>query len=57
MGESGAGKTTLLNVLAQRANFGVVTGDMFINGQSLPRDFRSQTYVLAASVKENANSK
>lgn len=43
MGESGAGKTTLLNVLAQRADVGVVTGDVFINGRDLPTDFRSQT--------------
>lgn len=32
MGESGAGKTTLLNVLSQRVDVGVVTGDMLING-------------------------
>ncbi|KAG6897004.1 hypothetical protein C0992_004715 [Termitomyces sp. T32_za158] len=43
MGESGAGKTTLLNVLAQRVNTGVVTGDRYVNGQTLPRDFQSQT--------------
>ncbi|KAF8069062.1 pleiotropic drug resistance ABC transporter [Lyophyllum atratum] len=43
MGESGAGKTTLLNVLAQRVSTGVVAGDMFVNGQALPRDFQSQT--------------
>ncbi|KAG5651019.1 hypothetical protein H0H81_010207 [Sphagnurus paluster] len=43
MGESGAGKTTLLNVLAQRVNTGVVTGDMLVNGQALPNDFQSQT--------------
>ncbi|KAF5379148.1 hypothetical protein D9615_006042 [Tricholomella constricta] len=43
MGESGAGKTTLLNVLAQRVDTGVVSGDMFVNGQALPRDFQSQT--------------
>ncbi|KAG5643688.1 hypothetical protein DXG03_000521 [Asterophora parasitica] len=43
MGESGAGKTTLLNVLAQRVSTGVVTGDMFVNGQPLPKDFQSQT--------------
>ncbi|TFK72093.1 pleiotropic drug resistance ABC transporter [Pluteus cervinus] len=43
MGESGAGKTTLLNVLAQRADFGVVTGSMFVNGQVLPDGFQSQT--------------
>ncbi|KAG6901006.1 hypothetical protein C0995_002576 [Termitomyces sp. Mi166 len=44
MGESGAGKTTLLNVLAQRVSFGVVTGDRFVNGQALPKDFQSQTH-------------
>ncbi|KAE9393362.1 hypothetical protein BT96DRAFT_924054 [Gymnopus androsaceus JB14] len=43
MGESGAGKTTLLNVLAQRVSTGVVTGDMLVSGQSLPRDFQAQT--------------
>ncbi|KAG6843984.1 hypothetical protein H0H87_010943 [Tephrocybe sp. NHM501043] len=43
MGESGAGKTTLLNVLAQRVSTGVISGDMFVNGQPLPKDFQSQT--------------
>ncbi|KAF5350668.1 hypothetical protein D9756_008520 [Leucocoprinus leucothites] len=43
MGESGAGKTTLLNVLAERVDTGVVTGDRFFNGQSLPADFQAQT--------------
>ncbi|KAJ6624079.1 ABC-2 type transporter-domain-containing protein [Mycena sp. CBHHK59/15] len=43
MGESGAGKTTLLNVLAERTTSGVVTGDIFVNGHALPRDFQSQT--------------
>ncbi|KAJ7649950.1 pleiotropic drug resistance ABC transporter [Roridomyces roridus] len=43
MGESGAGKTTLLNALAERTTTGVVTGDIFVNGHPLPRDFRSQT--------------
>jgi ATP-binding cassette subfamily G (WHITE) protein 2 (SNQ2) len=47
MGESGAGKTTLLNVLARRVDTGVVTGEMFVNGQALPRDFQSQTYVFS----------
>ena len=45
MGESGAGKTTLLNVLAQRVSVGVVGGDKFVNGQAIPWDFQSQTYV------------
>ncbi|KAG1855629.1 ABC-2 type transporter-domain-containing protein [Suillus subalutaceus] len=43
MGESGAGKTTLLNVLAQRVDVGVVTGDRFVNGQRVPADFQAQT--------------
>ncbi|KAH6877437.1 pleiotropic drug resistance ABC transporter [Coprinopsis sp. MPI-PUGE-AT-0042] len=43
MGESGAGKTTLLNVLAERTDSGVITGDRFFNGQGLPPDFQSQT--------------
>jgi ATP-binding cassette, subfamily G (WHITE), member 2, SNQ2 len=43
MGESGAGKTTLLNVLAQRVGTGVVGGDRFVNGQTLPADFQAQT--------------
>lgn len=43
MGESGAGKTTLLNVLAQRTTTGVVSGDRFVNGHSLPIDFQAQT--------------
>ncbi|KAG9227093.1 hypothetical protein CCMSSC00406_0008293 [Pleurotus cornucopiae] len=43
MGASGAGKTTLLNVLAQRTDTGVVSGDRYVNGQSLPHDFQAQT--------------
>ncbi|KAJ3502427.1 hypothetical protein NLJ89_g8894 [Agrocybe chaxingu] len=43
MGESGAGKTTLLNVLAMRTDTGVITGDLFVNGQAVPADFQSQT--------------
>ncbi|KAL0955420.1 hypothetical protein HGRIS_001666 [Hohenbuehelia grisea] len=43
MGASGAGKTTLLNVLAERVDTGVVSGDRFVNGQRLPRDFQAQT--------------
>lgn len=35
MGESGAGKTTLLNVLSQRVETGVVTGEILIDGQPL----------------------
>ncbi|KLO14358.1 hypothetical protein SCHPADRAFT_826595 [Schizopora paradoxa] len=43
MGASGAGKTTLLNVLAQRVDVGVVSGDILVNGHPLPRDFQAQT--------------
>jgi len=43
MGVSGAGKTTLLNVLAQRASFGVITGDMLVNGKPRDRGFQRQT--------------
>lgn len=43
MGESGAGKTTLLNVLAQRVETGVVSGDMLVNGKPLPVSFQRQT--------------
>ncbi|KAK7025542.1 ATP-binding cassette transporter snq2 [Paramarasmius palmivorus] len=60
MGESGAGKTTLLNVLAERVDVGVVTGDRFVNGHPLPSDFQAQTgycqqmdtHVPAATVRE-----
>lgn len=45
MGESGAGKTTLLDVLASRVSTGVVEGNRFVNGQTLPSDFQAQTYV------------
>ena len=43
MGSSGAGKTTLLNTLAQRINFGVVTGDFLVDGRPLPRSFQRAT--------------
>lgn len=43
MGVSGAGKTTLLDVLAQRTSVGVVTGDMFVNGNSLDASFQRKT--------------
>ncbi|CCE65438.1 hypothetical protein TPHA_0L00810 [Tetrapisispora phaffii CBS 4417] len=35
MGESGAGKTTLLNILSQRTESGVVTGEIMIDGMVL----------------------
>lgn len=40
MGASGAGKTTLLNTLAQRINFGTVTGDFLVDGRPLPKSFQ-----------------
>jgi ABC-type lipoprotein export system ATPase subunit len=43
MGVSGAGKTTLLDVLAHRTSMGVITGDMFVNGNSLDDSFQRKT--------------
>ncbi|KAE8150955.1 ABC-2 type transporter-domain-containing protein [Aspergillus avenaceus] len=43
MGASGAGKTTLLNTLAQRIDFGVVTGDFLVDGKPLPKSFQRAT--------------
>ncbi|KAI9826621.1 MAG: hypothetical protein M1832_006217 [Thelocarpon impressellum] len=43
MGASGAGKTTLLNTLAQRINFGVVTGQFLVDGRPLPLSFQRAT--------------
>ncbi|PVH92147.1 hypothetical protein DM02DRAFT_544241 [Periconia macrospinosa] len=43
MGVSGAGKTTLLDVLAQRVSFGVITGDMLVNGKPLDPGFQRKT--------------
>ncbi|KAK9451951.1 putative plasma membrane ATP-binding cassette transporter [Limtongia smithiae] len=60
IGESGAGKTTLLNVLAQRVDFGVITGDMLVNGKPLDISFQRRTgyvqqqdlHVAESSVRE-----
>ncbi|EFQ33720.1 ABC-2 type transporter [Colletotrichum graminicola] len=43
MGASGAGKTTLLNALAQRLNFGTITGEFLVDGRPLPRSFQRAT--------------
>ncbi|KAG9235635.1 ABC-2 type transporter-domain-containing protein [Amylocarpus encephaloides] len=43
MGASGAGKTTLLNTLSQRQSLGVVSGDMFVDGQPLGTEFQRGT--------------
>lgn len=40
MGASGAGKTTLLDVLADRKNVGIVSGDILMNGRKIGRDFQ-----------------
>jgi ATP-binding cassette, subfamily G (WHITE), member 2, SNQ2 len=46
MGASGAGKTTLLNTLAQRQKFGVVGGEMLVNGRELGQEFqRGSEYI------------
>ncbi|KAL4955523.1 ABC-2 type transporter-domain-containing protein [Aspergillus filifer] len=43
VGASGAGKTTLLNALAQRLDFGIVTGDFLVDGKPLPKSFQRAT--------------
>jgi ATP-binding cassette subfamily G (WHITE) protein 2 (SNQ2) len=40
MGASGAGKTTVLNVLAERVDTGVVSGNMTINGATIDASFK-----------------
>lgn len=37
------GKTTCLDVLAQRKNIGVVTGDVLVDGRPLSSDFARGT--------------
>ncbi|KAK7407843.1 hypothetical protein QQX98_010014 [Neonectria punicea] len=61
MGVSGAGKTTLLDVLAKRTTMGVITGDMFVNGQPLDAGFQRKTgyvqqqdlHLATATVRES----
>ncbi|WVR04242.1 hypothetical protein IAU60_001242 [Kwoniella sp. DSM 27419] len=36
MGASGAGKSTLLDILARKAKTGSVSGEMYVNGRSIP---------------------
>lgn len=43
MGVSGAGKTTLLDCLADRASIGVITGDMFVDGNLRDQSFQRKT--------------
>jgi ATP-binding cassette, subfamily G (WHITE), member 2, SNQ2 len=43
MGASGAGKTTCLDVLAQRKNIGVISGDLLVDGRPINSDFQRGT--------------
>ncbi|KAF9011150.1 pleiotropic drug resistance ABC transporter [Cyathus striatus] len=53
MGASGAGKTTCLDVLAQRKNIGVVSGDILVAGRPLDFDFaRGTAYAEQMDVHE-----
>ncbi|KAJ7610902.1 ABC-2 type transporter-domain-containing protein [Roridomyces roridus] len=53
MGASGAGKTTCLDVLAQRKNIGVITGDLLVGGRPLTSDFaRGTAYAEQMDVHE-----
>ncbi|KDR85534.1 hypothetical protein GALMADRAFT_234460 [Galerina marginata CBS 339.88] len=53
MGASGAGKTTCLDVLAQRKNIGVVSGDVLVDGRPLSSDFaRGTAYAEQMDVHE-----
>lgn len=53
MGSSGAGKTTLLDVLAQRKDVGVITGEVLVDGRALPSSFqRSAGYCEQMDVHE-----
>lgn len=53
MGASGAGKTTCLDVLAQRKNIGVITGDILVDGRPLNSDFaRGTAYAEQMDVHE-----
>ncbi|KAJ7492238.1 P-loop containing nucleoside triphosphate hydrolase protein [Mycena latifolia] len=53
MGASGAGKTTCLDVLAQRKNIGVISGDILIDGRPLTSDFgRATGYAEQMDVHE-----
>ena len=50
MGASGAGKTTALDVLAQRKNIGVITGDLLVDGKPLGPSFARNTAYGTSSV-------
>jgi len=50
VGASGAGKTTALDVLAQRKNIGVITGDLLVDGKPLGPSFARNTAYGMTSV-------
>jgi ABC-type multidrug transport system ATPase subunit len=53
MGASGAGKTTCLDVLAERKNIGIVSGDILVDGRPTGPDFaRSTAYAEQMYVHE-----
>ncbi|THG96948.1 hypothetical protein EW026_g4983 [Hermanssonia centrifuga] len=55
MGASGAGKTTCLDVLAQRKNIGVISGNMLVDGRPLGGDFaRGTAYAEQMDVHEGS---
>ncbi|KAF9236851.1 ABC-2 type transporter-domain-containing protein [Melanogaster broomeanus] len=57
MGASGAGKTTCLDVLAQRKNIGVVSGDILVDGRPLGPDFaRGTAYAEQMDVHEGTTT-
>ncbi|KFY41728.1 hypothetical protein V494_02834 [Pseudogymnoascus sp. VKM F-4513 (FW-928)] len=57
MGSSGAGKTTLLDVLAQRKDTGVITGEVLVDGRPLPVSFqRSAGYCEQMDVHEGTST-
>lgn len=61
MGPSGSGKTSLLDILADRKGGGGITGDIIVNGEPRPKNFRyasgyvpqDDTVTGTLSVKEN----
>jgi ATP-binding cassette, subfamily G (WHITE), member 2, SNQ2 len=57
MGASGAGKTTLLDVLADRKNVGVITGDVLIDAQPRGIEFqRGTAYCEQIDVHEDTQT-
>jgi ATP-binding cassette subfamily G (WHITE) protein 2 (SNQ2) len=57
MGASGAGKTTLLDVLANRKNIGVITGDKLVDGKAPGIAFqRGTAYAEQLDVHEPATT-